>query len=104
MIKVRIELWMWMGEELGSDFQPLSRMCSVLETKAPEGTDVRTFLFGLAERHPAVARKVFDREAGALYPNVIMTFNDQVIGVREFYDRTLRDGDRIKVMPVYVGG
>jgi hypothetical protein len=103
-MKVRIELWMWMGEELGSDFQFLSRMCSVLETEAPEGADVRTLLSGIAERHPAVGRKVFDRQAGALYPNVIMTFNDQVIGVREFYERALRDGDRIKIMPVYVGG
>ena len=95
---------MWMGKELGSDFQSLSEMGSVLETGVESGTAVRAFFRGLSGQYPPIGKKVFSRETNQFYPDVVVTLNDRVIGLNELYDRILREGDKLKVVPMYVGG
>jgi len=104
MVRVRLEVWMWMGKDLGSDFQSLSEMGSVLETGVEGGTAVRAFFRGLSGLYPPIGQKIFSRETDQFYPNVVVTVNDRVIGLNELYERVLLEGDKIKVVPMYVGG
>jgi sulfur carrier protein ThiS len=47
---------------------------------------------------------VFDREKSRFYPSVVVTFNDRVTGLKELHEKILIDGDKVKVVPMYVGG
>ena len=104
MARVKLELWMWMGKELGRDFYSPSEMSSILETEVEDGTVVRAFFNHLADHYPPIAKKVFDRTNNQVYPNVVVTFNDRVIGLNELYNQILKDGDKVKVVQMYVGG
>ncbi len=104
MARVTLELWMWMGKELGGDFYSPSEMSSILETDVEDGTDVRTFFNHLADQYPPIAKRVFDRTKKQVYPNVVVTFNNRVIGRNELYDQVLKEGDRVKAVQMYVGG
>ena len=102
MVRVKVELWLWLGKELGGDFESPSTMRSVLESAVEEGTTVRELFEDLAERYGPVRDKVFSDHGFA--PHVIATMNERVISVRELYDRVLEEGDRITVLPMYAGG
>lgn len=104
MIRVKVELWMWLGKELGGDFQSPSEMCSILETNVEEETLVKMFFYDLASRYPAIGEKVFNRETMRFYSNVFVVFNDQVIGLNELHEKVLQEGDKMRVVPMYVGG
>ena len=95
---------MWMGKELESDFQRLSEMASVLDTGVESGTSVRAFFRVLSGQYPLLGKKIFSLETDQFYPDVVVTLNDRVIGLNELYDRILLEGDKIKVVPMYVGG
>ncbi len=104
MARVTLELWMWMGKELGGDFYSPSEMSSVLETEVEDGTDVRAFFSRLADQHPPIAKRVFDQAKKQVYPNVVVTFNGRVIGRNELYGQVLKDGDKVRAVQMYVGG
>jgi aldehyde:ferredoxin oxidoreductase len=61
MIRVQVELWMWMGDELGEGFRSSSDMRSILEVDAEDSTTVRDLFADLADRYPSIDEKVFDR-------------------------------------------
>jgi len=104
MIKVTIELWLSMGEELGEDFRSLSHMRSVLEATVKEGTTVGKLFGQLADRYPPIGEKVFDRKTQRFCGDVVVTFNERVISPSDVYGRILQRGDKITVLPVYAGG
>jgi sulfur carrier protein ThiS len=104
MNRVKIELWMWLGKELGADFRSVSEMCSVLEKEVQDGTAVKDLFAELAEKYQSIGEKVFNKEKKLFNPNVIVMFNDQVISLKELHERILKEGDKLKVMPIYVGG
>jgi len=58
----------------------------------------------LSGQYPPIGQKIFSRETDQFYPNVVVTVNDRVIGLNELYERILLEGDKIKVVPMYVGG
>jgi molybdopterin converting factor small subunit len=97
---------MWLGEELGSDFQSLSPMRSAREMDIEEGVTVIQLLDRLAARYPPIREKIFDKEKKSLYPNlsVIGTRNGQVISPFHIENTILKDGDKITILPLYVGG
>jgi molybdopterin converting factor small subunit len=103
---ITVELWMWLGEELGSDFQSLSPMRSAREMDVEEGVTVIQLLGRLAARYPPIREKIFDQEKKSLYPNlsVIGTRDGQVISPFHIENTILRDGDKITILPLYVGG
>jgi len=105
-MRIRVELWMWLGEELGSDFQSLSPMRSAGEMDVEEGMTVIQLLDRLASRYPPIREKIFNREKKSLSPNlsVIGTRNGQVISPFHIENTTLKDGDKITILPLYVGG
>lgn len=102
MVRVNVELWMWMGKELGEDFDSPSAMRSVMETEVEQGTTGRKLFEDLAARYRPIEQKVFN--AGSFDPYVVLTLNGRSIAASQLCDRVLEDGDKITVMPVYFGG
>lgn len=102
--RVAIELWLWLGEELKEDFVSLSAMRSLREENVEEGVTIRHWLDHLAKQYPPIARNVFNAQEQRLYPHVVITYNDHVISPHEVYDKILKDGDKIIVLPMYMGG
>jgi len=104
MNRVTIELWLWLGNELGKDFESPSKMRSIKEEKVEEGTTIRQLLDNLASRYPPIAQKIFDIKEKKLFPHVVINYNERVISPYIVYDQILRDGDKITILPMYVGG
>ena len=104
MARVTLEFWMGMGKALGEDFRSPSEISSILETEVEEGISVATLLGCLADRYPPVGEKVFDRKKNQFYPSVVVTFNEKVIGFKELHEKILKDGDKVRVVPMYQGG
>jgi molybdopterin converting factor small subunit len=104
MIRVKIELWLWLGRELGGDFCSPSEMRSEMVVDLPDATTVLAMFDRLATDYPAFGAKVFDREKRKCYQNLMVTRNDRVFNQADSYDQFLQDGDKVMVMPLYAGG
>ncbi len=104
MNRVTVEIWLWLGEELGDDFASPSEMRSMREERVEEGTTIRQLLDNLADRYPPIAQSVFDAEAKRLLPHIVVNYNDRVISPHIVHDQVLKDGDKITILPVYAGG
>jgi molybdopterin converting factor small subunit len=104
MNRVTIELWLWLGNELKGDFESPSEMRSIKVEEVEDGATLRRLLCDLAKRYPAIAANVFETKTGELRPFVVMNYNDRVISPYEVYDRILRDGDKITILPLAGGG
>ena len=102
MVRCKVELWMWLGKELGEDFRSLSRMRSVLETVVEEGTTVGKLFENLAGRHGPIGERVFRNRGFVPYVAVIM--NERIVSAGKVCARIVKDGDRIIVLPGYAGG
>jgi molybdopterin converting factor small subunit len=104
MIRVKLEIWMRLGKELGKDFEALSEMCSIREEEVKDGITVRDFFNDLANRYEPVREKIIGRGRSNFYPDVVVTLNDRVISPSELFGRVLKDGDKITVLPMSDGG
>jgi len=104
MNRVTLELWLWLSQELKSDFECPSEMRSVKTEEVKQGMTFRQWMRELTGRYPSISKKVFDVETQCLYPDVVMNYNDRVVNPPEVYDRILRDGDRITLLPLAGGG
>lgn len=102
MVRVKVEFWVGngSGQEWGPDFESQTGKHPTLNLCVPDGTTVRA-LFEDLERYPMVKREVFDRN---FRPEINLALNSLVMGHDEIYQRVLTDGDRITVLPVYMGG
>jgi molybdopterin converting factor small subunit len=106
MMRIQVELWMWLGKKLGGDFQSPSEMRSTMEMDVEEGMTVKNLFADLADRYPAIAKEIFDRENHSFYPNltVMVTCSGQAVASSGAIDTALKDGYRIMVLPLYAGG
>ena len=104
MICVTVELWLWMGEELRGEFERLSEMRSKRKEEIEEGKTVQQLLDQLARRYPPIARDVFDLQEKRVYPHVVVNYNDRVISPHIVHDQVVRGGDKITILPMYMGG
>lgn len=104
MNRVTIELWLWLGRELGDDFESPTPMRSLKHEGVAPGTTIRGVLERLAARYPAIGRVVFDMKTKNIHPHVVVNYNDQVISPHVVQDQILKDGDKITILPMYVGG
>ncbi len=104
MNHVTVEIWLWLGKELGEDFKSLSEMRSLKKESVEEGTTIHQLLDSLARRYPPIAQNIFDPKVKEVYPHVVVNYNDQVISPYIVREQVLRDGDKITVLPVYMGG
>jgi molybdopterin converting factor small subunit len=107
---VEVELWMSMGKELGEGFRPLSEMVSGIEMNVEEGTTLKKIFDLLAAKFPPIAEKIFDRKRQIFHPNltVLVKSEGRIQSFLDFPDiiseRILKDGDNIRVLPLYAGG
>jgi len=103
---IRIELWMWLGNELGGGFQTLSEMRSFREMEAEEGLTLIQLLDRLAAQSSLIEEKVFDRKSRRLLPHlsVVVTQDGLAVSPFDVEKSALKDGYRITVLPIYVGG
>jgi hypothetical protein len=103
---IRIELWMWLGKDPGAGFQALSEMRSMREMDVEEGLTVIQLLEGLAVQSPVIEEKVFDRKNRKLLPNISLVVTHDGLAVSPFdVEKTqIRDGYKITILPLYVGG
>ena len=104
MNRITIEIWLWLGRELGDDFESPSEMRSIREENVEEGITIGQLLDNLAGRYPPIARSVFDTQAKRLLPHIVVNYNDRVISPHIVHDQVLKDGDKITVLPLYMGG
>lgn len=104
MSRVTIELWLWLGKELGRDFESPSPMRSIRVEGVARDVTIRGFLENLARRYPPIAEGVFDLNTRRVYPHVVVNYNDRVISPHIVHDQLLGDGDKITIMPMYMGG
>ena len=105
-MRIQVELWLWLNQELRGDFESPSEMRSLTEMDVEDGTTVERLFDYLADRYPVIGQKVFNRQNKKFYPNlsVILTSKDERISPHSGENSVLRDGDRVKVLPMYVGG
>jgi len=103
---IQIELWMWLGDQLGEDFRSPSEMRSIKEMEVEEGLTIIQLFDRLAGRYPLIREKIYDRENKKFLPNlsVIVTRNSQVVSPFNIEENSLKDGYKITVLPLYVGG
>ena len=104
MNRIILELWLWLGHELKGDFDCPSEMRSIKIVEVEDGTTLRKLMSDLAGRYPLISKRVFDIEGQSLNPDIVMNYNDRVINFQEVYDRILRDGDKITILPLAGGG
>lgn len=104
MNRITIESWLWLGNELKDNFESPPEMRSIGEEMIKDGTTIRQLLADLARRYPVFSEKVFDIEKEKLYPYVVVNYNDQVISPHVVHDQVLKDGDKITILPMYMGG
>jgi len=79
-------------------------MRSIREEHVEEGTTIRQLLDILASHYPPIARTIFDTKAKRLLPHVVVNYNDRVISPHVVHNQVLKDGDKITVLPMYMGG
>lgn len=103
---VTVELWMWLGGELGEDFPSPSAMRSAKEMEVEEGLTVIQIFNRLTLQYPLIGQKIFNRKTKKFHPNlsVIVTLNGQVISPFNIEENELKDGCKITVLPYYAGG
>ncbi len=103
---IRIELWMWLGNDPGGGFQALSEMRSFREMDVEEGLTVIQLLGRLADKSPVIEEKIIDRKNGRLLPNlsVVVTHDGLVVSPFDAEKNEIRDGYKITILPLYVGG
>jgi len=106
MIRVQVELWLWLGKELGGDFRSPSEMRSVIDMEAEDGMTVKGIFDRLAGRYPAIAEKVFNRETRSFSSNltVLVKCQDRIVSPFSLDDSPLKDRYQLVVSPFYAGG
>jgi len=103
---IRIELWMWLGKDPGAGFQALSEMRSFREMDVEEGLTVIQLLERLAVQSPVIEEKIIDRKNRKLLPNlsVVVTHDGLVVSPFDVERSEMKDGYKITILPLYVGG
>jgi len=105
-MRICIELWMWLGDNPGGGLRALSGMRSFREMDVEEGLTVIQLLEGLAAQSPVIEEKIFDRKNRKLFPNlsVVVTHDGLAVSPFDMEKSALKDGYKITVLPLYVGG
>jgi sulfur carrier protein ThiS len=103
---IRIELWMWLGNDPGGGFQALSEMRSFREMEVEEGLTVLQLLDRLAAQSSVIEEKIIDQKNQKLLPNlsVVVTHEGLVVSPFDVEKTPIRDGYKITILPLYVGG
>jgi molybdopterin synthase sulfur carrier subunit len=83
---------------------PVLRSSTGGEKEVPvDGSNVGEVLRGLADRHPATERQLF-QEDGALNRYVNVYLNDEDVRVLDGLDTPVQDNDTLVILPAMAGG
>jgi len=93
-----------MGEELTEDFLSPSEMRSALEISVDDGTTIDELFTRLADRYRPVGEKIYDKGKRVFHPHLVLTINNRVASPSNLVDRVLKDGNKVTVLPMYMGG
>lgn len=104
LIRVEVELWLGLEEDLGEVFQRISPVRSRAMFQLTPGTSVGELFSSLARKIPWVCQRVFNAEMGKFSPEVVVIKNDAVASGSTLSEEGLSHGDRILNVPVYPGG
>ena len=103
-MRVRVELWLGLGKREAEAAGLGSGMCARLDLEPEEGTTVRELFGQLAEQYRPVAEHIFDAGAREFRPDVLVTVNERIVGRTEVCCVRLKDGDKLAVFPLQIGG
>ncbi len=103
-MRVTVELWLWLGNELKGEFESPSDMRSLRVEVVNEGTRIGDLLCAFASRYGAIGQKVFDLKEKRLHADLVMTYNDELFNPHTALEQRLKDGDKLTIFPLYSGG
>ena len=63
-----------------------------------------SLLVRLGQHYPNLCQNLFDVDKKELSPYILVTLNDRSMDTPEILRTKLNDGDKICVLPVYLGG
>jgi len=105
-MRIRIELWMWLGDNPGGGFRALSEMRSFQEMDVEEGLTVIALFDRLAADIPLIGEKIFDRKNKKFLPSLTVVVTQDGLAVSPFHveESPMKEGCKITVLPLYAGG
>ncbi|MEJ5375291.1 MAG: MoaD/ThiS family protein [bacterium] len=104
MIQVELELWLGSGSELGEEFQVLSPVRSRTIVEIPEGTSLWQLLRTMASRNPRLQDLLLDQENSCLRSDLVILKNNRLDSRSKLLNEVLKEGDQIRLVPIYAGG
>ena len=97
---VRVEVMSWLRRYF--DAEGSERV--VMEKWVPDGMSVRELVEEIAARNRALGELLFDPETGRWTGHVSLILNGRFLELSGGLEARLRDGDVLRVMPVFAGG
>jgi hypothetical protein len=104
MIRVEVDLWLWLKEDEAQGFDRPSPMRAVRSFRVPPGSSLGDLLRRMADRHPALGARLLGSDWQGWAQNLTFILNDRVVPLARIETQPLQDGDRLKVTPYYAGG
>ncbi len=104
MIQVEVELWLGSGSELGEEFQVLSPVRSRTIVRIPQGTSLWQLLCTMASRNPRLRELILDQEHSCVRSDLVILKNNRLDSRSRLLNESLKEGDQIKLVPIYAGG
>ena len=100
-LRVEVEVLSYANRFIGGD----GNGSIVLPFAVPRGTTIAALLRRVTEAHPALAEALWeDRRCEQLGSHLEVMVNDVVLGVQHELTSVLESGDRVLLMPQFVGG
>ena len=97
---VRVEIMSWLRRYFGAEGS--ERV--VMEKRVPDGMSVGELMKEIAARNRALGELLFDPETGRWTGHVSLILNGRFLELSGGLEASLRDGDLLRVMPVFAGG
>jgi molybdopterin synthase sulfur carrier subunit len=82
---------------------PLRNLSASKDEVAIEGATLRAALDDLEKRHPGFKERIMN-EKGALRPYINIFHNDEDVRFGDGLDTSLKDGDKLAIVPAIAGG
>lgn len=97
---VEVEVVPWLTRFFGTDN---GRRIKLQRDLRP-GETVEAFLRRLGQDYPELGQALWDPQTGELGEHIEIVINDAVLGIDQQVDTPLRPGERVTLVPAYIGG
>lgn len=99
-MKISVEILSWLRD----DFDRGSSEKPVLEEEVEPGVTIMDLLRNIAEKYPKFRQKAFGGTEQALFEYCIVILNGTFLSAPAELNRTLQEGDSVKLSPAFYGG